>query len=68
MLNTCAARLRSLRLHHALSQAELADRARVSRTTVIRLERGDQSAHPATLRKLAHALKVKPHELMDDGQ
>ena len=46
----------------ALSQQELADRARVSRTRIIKLEQGG-NAWPQTIRKLAAALGVKPADL-----
>jgi transcriptional regulator with XRE-family HTH domain len=52
-------RLREQRLRRALSQQELADLAKVSRTTIIQLEAG-RSAWPQTVRKLAKALKVDP--------
>lgn len=58
-------RLRRLRLRQAFSQAELADRAGVSRATVMALEadaRGD-GAWPQTVRKLARALGVPPTQL-----
>jgi transcriptional regulator with XRE-family HTH domain len=58
--------LRELRLRSALSQADLADRAGLARTTVVRLEKGDPNSTPTTLRKLARALRVKPAELLED--
>ena len=57
-------RLRYRREQAALTQQELADRARVTRLTVMLLQRGQQQPRPATTRKLARALKVKPAELM----
>ena len=57
-------RLRELRFLAGLSQADLAERAGVARTTIIRLEVGDPNVLPSTLRKLARALKVKPAELL----
>lgn len=59
-------RLRDARLRAALTQAELAERAGVARTTIIRLEAGDPNVLPPTLRKLARALKVKPSALLDE--
>jgi transcriptional regulator with XRE-family HTH domain len=56
-------RLRELRLQSAMSQADLAERAGVARTTIIRLEAGDPNVLPSTLRKLARALRVKPVNL-----
>jgi len=55
-------RLRDVRLKRALSQEELARLAKVSRTTIIKLE-GGRDAWPKTVRKLAKALKVDPAEL-----
>jgi transcriptional regulator with XRE-family HTH domain len=60
------ARLRELRIRAALSQADLATRAGVSRTTIIRLEQGNPHVLPSTLRKLARALRVKPADLLAD--
>lgn len=55
-------RLKEHRKRRALSQQELADLARLSRTTIIKLEAG-RDAWPQTVRKLARALKVDPSEL-----
>ena len=55
-------RLREQRLKRAFSQEELAERSKVSRTTIIKLESG-RSAWPSTVRKLAQALGVKPADL-----
>jgi len=52
-------RLRKLRLDAALTQAELAERTGLARTTIIRLEAGDPNALPPTIRKLARALRLK---------
>ncbi len=60
------ARLRELRIRAGLTQLELADKARVARTTVVRLERGNPNAEPTTLRRLARALKVSIPELIGD--
>ena len=57
-------RLREYRERNALSQDELATRAGVTRTTVVRLEQRKTGAQPGTLRKLARALSVKPEELL----
>ena len=56
------ARLREWRLRAALSQEVLAERARVSRSTIIKLEAG-RDAWPSTVRKLARALGIKPADL-----
>jgi transcriptional regulator with XRE-family HTH domain len=54
--------LRRLRLDRALSQEELAHRAKVARTTVMRAELGLE-IRPSSLRRLAHALGVRPSVL-----
>jgi DNA-binding XRE family transcriptional regulator len=59
-------RLRALRLRAALTQADLAERAGVARTTIVRLEQGDPNVLPTTLRKLARALRVKPTDLWEE--
>jgi transcriptional regulator with XRE-family HTH domain len=54
-------RIRRWRL---LTQAELAERAGVSVTTLSRLEHGAE-ANARTVRKLARALDVSPYELTE---
>lgn len=57
-------RLREWRRRRALSQAELAARAGVSKATVVNLEHpGRRTPHPRTVRKLAMALGVEPENL-----
>ena len=61
------ARLRELRIRAGLTQAELADKARVARTTIIRLEKHlDPNAEPTTLRRLARALSTPTHRVTID--
>ncbi len=63
-------RLRRLRRERALSQRDLSRATGVAYDTISRLESGKQRAQPRTIRKLAEALGVEPHELMkgeDDG-
>jgi len=60
------ARLRDLRIRAGLTQTELGERARVSRSTIIRLEAGDPNVRPTTLRRLARALRRQPQELIGD--
>ena len=59
-------RLRELRLRAAMTQSELAERAGIARTTIIRLEQGHPEVLPTTVRKLARALRVKPTDLWED--
>jgi transcriptional regulator with XRE-family HTH domain len=58
-------RLRKVRDTHLLSQRELAERAGLSPTTILKLESGRvDEPHPRTVRKLALALGVDPSELV----
>jgi transcriptional regulator with XRE-family HTH domain len=57
-------RLRYFREQAALTQQELAERAGLTRLTVMLLEQGQQQPRPATTRKLARALKIRPADLM----
>ena len=56
--------LKRLRTLRALTQVELAQRAGVTPTTVVRAERNQAEPHMSTLRKLATALDVDPSELV----
>jgi len=57
-------RLRDWRAHRALSQADLAERSGVTKATIVNLEKVDhRTPHPRTVRRLAKALEVQPHEL-----
>ena len=56
-------RLKELRIDQGLSQRALADRAGLSQTSVWKIERGG-GANPATLKKLADVLGVRPTELV----
>ena len=62
-INTKLRRLRELR---ALSQRELAARAKLSVTTVNRIEVGQRKPLPRTVRQLAEALAVAPEELLSE--
>ncbi len=62
--------LKHLRIRRALTQEELAAKADMGKNTVNRIERNLTEPHMSTLRKLAQALGVEPHELLegeDDG-
>jgi len=52
--------LKELRESHFLSQADLAQKAGVSKDTINRLESGKQRPTFQTIRKLAKALGVEP--------
>lgn len=60
---TFGQRLRVLRLQRALTQAELADKAGLGRSTVLNIESDTSPPRPATVRKLARALGVTPMQL-----
>jgi transcriptional regulator with XRE-family HTH domain len=58
-------RLRKVRDMRLLSQRELAERAGLSPTTILKLESGRvDEPHPRTIRKLADAPEVDPEELV----
>jgi transcriptional regulator with XRE-family HTH domain len=61
-------RLRRLRLERGLSQRELADKAGMSQSTIVLLERRGRSErfHPSTVRKLSGALGVDAAQLLED--
>ena len=66
---TDAPTLRLVRVMRGLSQAQLADRAGLSRSTVSRIETGAETPNLRTVRQLAHALSWPAHDLLDlDGQ
>jgi transcriptional regulator with XRE-family HTH domain len=56
--------LRRLRTARYLSQSDLATKAKVSKPTIQRIERGDYFPYPRTIRALADALDVDPSELV----
>jgi transcriptional regulator with XRE-family HTH domain len=60
-------KLRDLREERFLSHRELAQRAGVSPTTVLNLERGQAEPQRRTVRKIAAALGVEPTELVKGG-
>jgi transcriptional regulator with XRE-family HTH domain len=57
--------LKEVRMRALLTQVQLAQRAKVDRNTVARLETGD-SAALSTIRKLAEALDVPPAVLIGE--
>lgn len=57
------ASLRAIRERQSLSLTDLAARSDVAKGTIYRLEHGAPKPHPVTVRKLAAALGVEPHEL-----
>jgi transcriptional regulator with XRE-family HTH domain len=58
-------KLRGVRDRRLLSQRELAEKAGLSPTTILKLEADRvEEPHPRTVRKLAKALDVAPTELL----
>jgi transcriptional regulator with XRE-family HTH domain len=57
--------LERLRLRAALSQIELAEKAEVTPAAVNRIERNRVEPQMRTVRKLAKALEVEPHVLIE---
>ena len=57
-------KLRELRLDAGYSQAELAERAGLTREAISLLETGKRNPYPRTVRKLAGVLGVDPSELV----
>jgi len=59
-------KLQELRINQGLSQRRLAELAGVSNTSVWKIEQGG-GANPATLKKLADILGVRPVDLLKRG-
>ena len=57
-------KLRTVRTRRLLTQEELAEKAGVSPSTVVNIERDNREPHVRTIRKLAGALSVGPEELV----
>jgi transcriptional regulator with XRE-family HTH domain len=62
-LDPIGRRVRTLRLAHALTQQELADKAGLSRHAIMRIEADSRTAWPSTVRKIAAALGVHPIDI-----
>jgi len=58
--------LRAVRTRRLLTQEELAERAGVSPSTVVNIERDNREPHFRTIRKLAQALDADPTELLGE--
>jgi transcriptional regulator with XRE-family HTH domain len=60
-------KLRELRERRALSLRELSELSGVNYNAIWRIEVGRTGAQPRTVRRLAAALNVEPHELLKEG-
>lgn len=60
-------KLRAIREERFLSHRELAQRAGISPTTVLNLEKEQAEPQRRTIRKIANALGVEPAELVKGG-
>ena len=60
-------KLRDIRKRALLTQQELADKSGVGVTTIIRIENNQVEPQGRTIRKLAEALDVEPHELVKEA-
>jgi transcriptional regulator with XRE-family HTH domain len=56
-------KLKEARIRRLLTQEELAEKAGVSPSTIVNIERDQTVPHFRTIRKLAHALDVDPTSL-----
>jgi DNA-binding XRE family transcriptional regulator len=61
-------KLKRLRIGHGFSQRELAQKAQMSPSTIVLLEKKprNEGFHPSTVRKLSEALGVDPNDLLED--
>ncbi len=67
MVVTTGEKLKRLRRGSGLTQAELADKAGISQSTIAQIETAERKTpHPRTLKKLAEALGAEPFELLED--
>ena len=57
--------VRELRKSQGLSQEVLADKAKLHRTYIGMIERGEKNVTLLNIIKIAFALKVSPNQLMD---
>lgn len=60
-------RLKEIRESQFLTQRELAAKAGVGLSTIVRLEKGQQSPTFQTIKRLATALGIDPSELVISG-
>ena len=63
-----AGRLRTLRETAGVTQADLAQRAQISLTSLVKLESAKQEPTWLTVIKLAEALGCQPNDFLSDGE
>jgi transcriptional regulator with XRE-family HTH domain len=64
---TTGEKVKRLRRGKAWTQVQLAEHSNVAQSTIAQIESGARKQpHPATLGKLAEALRVEPAELLED--
>ncbi len=59
-------KLKEVRTRRLLTQEELAEKANVSHSTIVNIERNHAEPHFRTIRKLAKALEIDPTELLGE--
>ena len=59
-------KLKEIRTRRLLTQEELAEKAGVSHSTIVNVERNQAEPHFRTIRKLAKALDVDPTTLLGE--
>lgn len=59
-------RVRALRKEAGFSQEELADKSGLHRTYIGAVERGERNISLINIVNIAHALRVKPSDLLDE--
>lgn len=59
-------KVREIRKQKGLSQEELAFRSGLHRTYISDIERGDRNVSVKNIEKIAHALGIKPSELLEN--
>ncbi len=65
LMSDVGARIKAARERAVYGQAELARAAGITPNALWQIEKGLRDPRPATIRKLAEALGVPPHDLLD---
>lgn len=67
VLQTIGSNIRYYRKKLGLSQERLAEVAHLHRTYIGSVERGERNVSALNIAKIAKALKVRPHVLLEEG-